>query len=232
MKLVLGALTGLALAVPVSAHAQDPPIDPTPTATATSTATATASPTATATATITATPTATATETATATPTATATATEVPTEVPTEAPTAEPTPDETEPPVEDEEDINPPDNGLLGNDVFGGGFDVDDPFDIDGSDGNSDKGTNGNSIGGSSLNPGNAKSNVCMDKRTVLLTLPRSYRNVKVVRATVGKRAYTVRLLAGRKLRVRLMSKRTNVVVRKKGRPTVKHTYTLCAKAK
>jgi hypothetical protein len=205
MKLVLGALTGLALAVPVVAQAQDPTPSPTPTATATATATETA--TATATATVTATATATATETATAT--ATEDPTEEPTEVPTEVPTEEPI--EEPPPLGDDSSfgVDPPSPDT---------FSSDDVFSDNGTDGSTDT-------------PSGATSSTCNGKRTVTFTLPRSYRRIKSVRVTVRGRVQVVRVLAGRKLRVSLTSKRgdTNIVVRKKGHPTVKRIAVLCS---
>jgi hypothetical protein len=213
MKLVLGALTGLALAVPVVAQAQDPTPSPTPTATATATATETA--TATATATVTATATATATETATATATATVvpTATEDPTEEPTEVPTEVPTeePIEEPPPLGDDSSfgVDPPSPDT---------FSSDDVFSDNGTDGSTDT-------------PSGVTSSTCNGKRTVTFTLPRSYRRIKSVRVTVRGRVQVVRVLAGRKLRVSLTSKRgdTNIVVRKKGHPTVKRIAVLCS---
>jgi|SRR4051812_46656134 len=227
MKLVLGALTGLALAVPVVAQAQDPTPTATATATATETATATVTATVTATATATATETATATATATAVPTATEDPTEDPTEEPTEVPTEVPTEEPTEVPTEEPTEVPievPTEEPAPADDMSFGvdppspdAFSSDDVFSDNGIDGSTD------SLG--------AASSTCSGKRTVTFTLPRSYRRIKSVRVTVRGHAQIVRVQAGRKLRVSLTSKRgdTNVVVRKKGRPTVKRIVVLCA---
>ncbi len=156
------------------------------------------------------------------TPTATATA--------TEAPTAAPTPDETEPPLEDVPDINPPDNSSISADLLLGNGSLDPFGDLPGSSDDSDNGTGSSASSNTSTLP----SNACKGKRTATITLPRSYRNIKAVRVTVGKRTVTTRVLAGRKLRVSLTNKPgvTKITVRKKGHPTVKHSYKLCAGAK
>ena len=228
MKLVLGALTGLALAVPVVAQAQDPAPSPTPTATATATATETA--TATVTATVTATATATATETATATATATAvpTATEDPTEDPTEEPTEVPTEEPTEEPTEVPTEVPTEEPDPVDDSVDDMSFGVDPPSPDAFSN---DDVFSDNGIDGSTGSMSGAASSTCSGKRTVTFTLPRSYRRIKSVRVTVRGRAQIVRVQAGRKLRVSLTSKRgdTNVVVRKKGHPTVKRIVVLCA---
>ena len=71
----------------------------------------------------------------------------------------------------------------------------------------------------------------CRGKRTVTFTLPRSYRGVRSVRVTAGSRVKIVRISSNRKLRVSLTRKQGDirVIVRKKGHPTVKRIYVLCA---
>lgn len=70
----------------------------------------------------------------------------------------------------------------------------------------------------------------CKGKFTAILTLPRSYANVSAVRVVVGKRVHITRI-ARRKVRVTMTRKHgdINIAVSKKGHPTVKRTYVLCA---
>jgi len=85
--------------------------------------------------------------------------------------------------------------------------------------------------GSNDSNGSGASTSSCRGKRTVSFTLPRSYRGVKSVRVTAGSRVRIVRLSSNRKLRVSLTRRHgdTRVTVRKKGHPTVKRIYVLCA---